>query len=191
MRVTLPEAHDAGRVTKPILKNIRPAQQAQRKDPCEQSSAGIRMLEQGFHDLLYSGPRTICQRGIYYTFIILSVIFNSIFLVISVFSYDFGGLTGLGIGFLIYYFFHFVSLKVLTKYLYGINFTNSFYRTFIICALFCLSSYVITLVESLYLRYSLLLILAGISIGFSLVQFQQKMDLMQLLRSLLKKSPKD
>ncbi len=144
-----------------------------------------------FKAVSFSMGYVIIAKGHSKVFIILSVIFNSIFLVISIFSYDYGGLTGLGIGFLIYYFFHFISLKVLTKYLYGINFTNSFYRTFIICALFCLASYVITLVESLYLRHSLLLILAGISIGFSLVQFQQKMDFMQLLRSLLKKSSKD
>jgi len=139
-----------------------------------------------FKAVSFSMGYVIIAKGHSKVFITLSILFNSFFLAICVLSYMSGGLTGLGIGFLIYYAVHLVILKILTKYLYGISFTKSFYKTFVVCALICSLSYGVTLIESVYLRYSLLLVLVGISIGYSIVQFQQKMDLKQLLRSLLR-----
>ena len=144
-----------------------------------------------FKAISFSMGYVIIAKGHSKVFIILSILFNTSFLVICVLSYTSGGLTGIGLGYLFYYFLHLVTLKILTKQLYGISFTKSLYKTLIICALICASSYGVTLVESLYLRYSLLLILVGISSGYSIVKFQQKMDLKELLSSLFKKSTKD
>lgn len=144
-----------------------------------------------FKAVSFSMGYVIIAKGHSKVFIILSILFNTSFLVICVLSYSSGGLTGIGLGYLLYYFLHFVTLKILTKQLYAISFTKSLYKTLIICALICASSYGASLVESLYLRYSLLLILVGVSAGYSIVKFQQKMDLKQLLNSVFKKSKKD
>lgn len=144
-----------------------------------------------FKAVSFSMGYVIIAKGHSKVFIILSILFNTSFLVICVLSYISGGLTGIGLGYLLYYFLHFVTLKILTKHLYGISFTKSLYETLIICALICASCYCASLVESLYLRYSLLLILVGVSTGYSIVKFQQKMDLKQLLNSVFKKSKKD
>jgi O-antigen/teichoic acid export membrane protein len=144
-----------------------------------------------FKAVSFSMGYVIIAKGHSKVFIILSILFNTSLLIICVLSYNRGGLTGIGLGYLIYYFIHLVTLKILTKQLYGISFTKSFYKTFTICGLICASSYGVTLVESLYLRYSLLVLLVGISVGYSIVQFQQKMDLKQLLSSVFKKSTKD
>jgi len=144
-----------------------------------------------FKAVSFSMGYVIIAKGHSKVFIILSILFNTSLLIICVLSYNRGGLTGIGLGYLIYYFIHLVTLKILTKQLYGISFTKSFYKTFTICGLICASSYGVTLVESLYLRYSLLVLLVGISVGYSIVQFQQKMDLKQLLSSMFKKSTKD
>jgi len=144
-----------------------------------------------FKAVSFSMGYVIIAKGHSKVFIILSILFNTSFLFICVLSYSSGGLTGIGLGYLLYYFLHFVTLKILTKQLYGISFTKSLYETLIICALICASCYGASLVESLYLRYSLLLILVGVSAGYSIVKFQQKMDLKQLLNSVFKRCKKD
>ena len=144
-----------------------------------------------FKAVSFSLGYVIIAKGHSKVFITLSLIFNSLFLIISVVSYNIGGLTGVGIGFLVYYFIHFIALKVLTKYLYEISLTRSFYRTFLICAIICGSSFMATLVESPYLRYVLLFLLVVISIYYSVLQFDKKMDLKAIIKSIFKKDIKD
>ena len=144
-----------------------------------------------FKAVSFSLGYVIIAKGHSKVFITLSLIFNSLFLIISVVSYNIGGLTGLGIGFLVYYFIHFIALKVLTKYLYEISLTRSFYRTFLICAIICGSSFMATLVESPYLRYVLIFLLVVISIYYSVLQFDKKMDLKAIIKSIFKKDIKD
>jgi O-antigen/teichoic acid export membrane protein len=140
-----------------------------------------------FKAVSFSLGYVIIAKGHSKVFITLSLIFNSLFLIISVVSYNIGGLTGVGIGFLVYYFIHFIALKVLTKYLYEISLTRSFYRTFLICAIICGSSFMATLVESPYLRYVLIFLLVVISIYYSVLQFDKKMDLKAIIKSIFKK----
>jgi O-antigen/teichoic acid export membrane protein len=144
-----------------------------------------------FKAVSFSLGYVIIAKGHSKVFITLSIIFNSLFLIISVVSYNIGGLTGVGIGFLVYYFIHFIALKVLTKYLYEISLTRSFYRTFLICAIICGSSFMATLVESPYLRYVLIFLLVVISIYYSVLQFDKKMDLKAIIKSIFKKDIKD
>ena len=144
-----------------------------------------------FKAVSFSLGYVIIAKGHSKVFITLSLIFNSLFLIISVVSYNIGGLTGVGIGFLVYYFIHFIALKVLTKYLYEISLTRSFYRTFLICAIICGSSFMATLVESPYLRYVLIFLLVVISIYYSVLQFDKKMDLKAIIKSIFKKDIKD
>ena len=140
-----------------------------------------------FKAVSFSLGYVIIAKGHSKVFITLSLIFNSLFLIISVVSYNIGGLTGVGIGFLVYYFIHFIALKVLTKYLYEICLTRSFYRTFLICAIICGSCFIATLVESPYLRYVLIFLLVVISIYYSVLQFDKKMDLKAIIKSIFKK----
>tara|TARA_B110000093_G_scaffold147373_1_gene159875 strand:- start:1055 stop:2545 length:1491 start_codon:yes stop_codon:yes gene_type:complete len=144
-----------------------------------------------FKAVSFSLGYVIIAKGHSKVFITLSVIFNSVFLIISLISYNIGGLTGLGVGFLVYYFLHFIILKVLTKYLYEISLTKSFYRTFLICAMVCGSSFMATLVETVYLRYVLMFLLVVISAYYSLKQFDKKMDLKVFIKSIFKKEPKE
>lgn len=144
-----------------------------------------------FKAVSFSLGYVIIAKGHSKVFITLSVIFNTVFLTISVISYNIGGLTGLGIGFLGYYFIHFIALKVLTKYLYEISLTKSFYRTFLICAMVCGSSFMATLVETVYLRYLLMSIIVIFSLLYTLKQFDKKMDLKVFIKSIFKKEPKE
>jgi len=144
-----------------------------------------------FKAVSFSLGYVIIAKGHSKVFITLSVIFNSVFLIIGVVSYNIGGLTGLGIGFLVYYFLHFIVLKGLTKYLYEISLTKSFYKTFLLCAIICGSSFMATLIESPYLRYVLMFLLVVISVYYSLIQFDKKMDLKRFIKSILTKEIKN
>jgi len=144
-----------------------------------------------FKAVSFSLGYVIIAKGHSKVFITLSVVFNSVFLIISIISYNIGGLTGLGIGFLIYYFLHFIVLKVLTNYLYQIRFSRGFYRTFLICAIICCSCFMATLIETVYIRYLLMLVLIIFSLLYTLKQFDKKMDLKLFLKSIFQKETKD
>lgn len=144
-----------------------------------------------FKAVSFSLGYIIIAKGQSKVFITLSVIFNSVFLIISIISYNIGGLTGLGIGFLIYYFLHFIVLKVLTNYLYQIRLSRGFYRTFLICAIICCCCFLATLIETVYIRYLLMLVLIIFSLLYTLKQFDKKMDLKLFLKSIFQKETKD
>ena len=144
-----------------------------------------------FKAVSFSLGYVVIAKGHSKVFITLSVVFNSIFLTISIISYTIGGLTGLGIGFLVYYLFHFIVLKVLTNYLYQIRLATAFYRTFFVCAIICGCCFMTTLVETVYLRYLLMSITVIFSLLYTLRQFDKKMDLKRFIKSIFKKETKD
>jgi hypothetical protein len=55
----------------------------------------------------------------------------------------------------------------------------------------CGSSFMATLVETVYLRYVLMFLLVVISAYYSLKQFDKKMDLKVFIKSIFKKEPKE
>jgi PST family polysaccharide transporter len=144
-----------------------------------------------FKAVSFSLGYVIIAKGHSKVFITLSIIFNSVFLIICIFSYKIGGLTGLGIGFLVYYSLHLIVLKILTNYLYQIRLTKAFYRTFLVCAIICGCCFMATLVESLYLRYLLMFVFVVFSFLYTLRQFDKKMDLKRFIKSIFKKETKD
>jgi hypothetical protein len=55
----------------------------------------------------------------------------------------------------------------------------------------CGSSFMATLLETVYLRYVLMFLLVVISAYYSLKQFDKKMDLKVFIKSIFKKEPKE
>ena len=144
-----------------------------------------------FKAISFSMGYVIIAKGHSKVFIKTAIVFNIFMLLISIYSYKMGGLTGLGIGFLIYYFIHFLSVKIITKHLYGLSFNRGFYKTFFVCASLCLAGYMSTLVESNYLRYTLMGIFIICSCLYSLIQFHKKMNLRVFFESIFYKNKKD
>jgi O-antigen/teichoic acid export membrane protein len=140
-----------------------------------------------FKSVSFSMGYVIIAKGHSKVFLTTSIFFNLLMLLICVYSYDYNGLTGIGFGLMVYYFIHLVVIKIITRQLYQIKFDKNFYSTFAVCALFCLASYGVTLLETMYLRYSTMGVLIIGSMSYSIWQFNKKMDLMQFFRSLIKK----
>jgi O-antigen/teichoic acid export membrane protein len=110
------------------------------------------------------------------TFIKTSIGFNSLFLIINLIGYYFYGLEGLGITFFINYIIHFFGLKIITAKKYDFNFDNEFYKLFLYCVVICVTTFLCLNIELVLLKYILFSILILISIWFSFVQLNEKLN---------------
>jgi O-antigen/teichoic acid export membrane protein len=115
------------------------------------------------------------------TFIKTSVFFNSLFLIINVAGYYFYGLEGLGITFLINYIIHFFGVKIILARKYHFSFDNKFYRLFLCCIVICAATFLCLNINQVIIKYILLSILALISIWFSIVQLDERLNLKDFL----------
>lgn len=110
------------------------------------------------------------------TFIKTSIGFNSLFLIINILGYYFYGLEGLGITFLINYIIHFLGLKVITAKKYDFSFDNEFYKLFLYCIVICVTTFLCLKIESVVIKYILLSIFILISIWFSILQLNKRLN---------------
>ena len=69
-----------------------------------------------FKAVSFSLGYVIIAKGDSKVFIKTSIVFNLLMFLICILSYKLGGLTGLGIGLLIYYMIHFIALKIIINY---------------------------------------------------------------------------
>lgn len=114
-------------------------------------------------------------------FIRTSIGFNSLFLIINILGFYFYGLEGLGITFLLNYVLHFLGLKIITANRYDFNFDTAFYKLFLYCISICVATFLCLTIESVLLKYILLTILILISLWFSLVQLNERLNFKELL----------
>jgi len=118
-------------------------------------------------------------------FIQTEVGFNAIMLSTGILGYIYGGLTGVGISYLIYYIIYLVGIKIVTKRKYNFEFNTMFYKVFLACIVFCFSSYLITLIETKGLKNILLIIMIVSSSIFSVVKLNKKTNLIADFRKRL------
>ena len=108
--------------------------------------------------------------------------FNFLSLFLNILGYYYYGLEGLGFSFLIYYFLHFLIVKIITKKRYRFYFENKFYQTYIICIIMCCSTFFFRYIPDANLKYSLMIFMALLSIGFVLFQLNEKTNLKELFK---------
>jgi hypothetical protein len=113
-------------------------------------------------------------------------------LISSVLGYYIGGLTGVGISFLIYYSIHFIGLKFITQQRYGLYFTKEFNFKFFICLVLCSVAFACSFIENLWIKYSLMIAMSLISIIFTVFQIDKKIGIIETIKDLInKKSDKN
>lgn len=117
-------------------------------------------------------------------FIKTAVLFNTLLLALSIAGYYYGGLVGMGISFLVYYFVHFLLVSIITKKTYNFYFSKAFYGLFSICMLLCTLAFCTTFfVDFWVVKYVILTILLIVSLIISVVLLNKKMDLIEGLKS--------
>ncbi|RUT71679.1 O-antigen translocase [Flavobacterium cupreum] len=130
-----------------------------------------------FRAVSWSMGYILIAKGDSKMFIKTAVLFNILSLIMNAFAYHFYGLEGLGISFLIYYSFHFLILKIITKKRYGFYYEKEFYGIYLICFVVCIITFFLRYIEFEVLKYSLMGSMCLIAIAFVLFQMNKVMDL--------------
>lgn len=120
-------------------------------------------------------------------FIQTEIGFSFLLLLMSVLGYIYGGLTGVGISYLLYYIIYLVGIKIITKIKYDFQFNLDFYKIFVTCIVFCLGAFLFTFIENIYLKYGLMAILIISSSAFTIIKLNEKSDLNGLIKKMLNK----
>lgn len=139
------------------------------------------MLGTLFKAVSFSLGYVIIAKGDSKIFIKTSIVFNLLMLSICVVSYKIKGLTGLGIGLLVYYIIHLIALKFITNHFYGLTLSKVFYKTFSICIGICILSFLGTFIQNMYAYYIVMILFVVISVVFTLVELQKRMNIRALV----------
>ncbi|WP_242202418.1 oligosaccharide flippase family protein [Aestuariivivens insulae] len=139
-----------------------------------------------FKAVSFSLGYVIIAKGDSKIFIKTSIFFNILMFSICILSYTLGGLTGLGLGLLVYYIIHFVLLKIITVYLYGITLKMVFYKKFLICIIFCVLSYLGTLIAYNAIRFFVIIFIFLCSIVFVFSEFKKVINIEVVIKKLFK-----
>jgi O-antigen/teichoic acid export membrane protein len=106
---------------------------------------------------------------------------NTMTLIFNIIAYNFWGLKGMGISYLVSYVFFFIFIQILTKRLYSFTFTRTFYRLFLFFLILSLITLILTFLSGdivIYFGGGIIFILSGI---FSLRELDKRIGLKNLL----------
>ncbi|MBF4466107.1 O-antigen translocase [Flavobacterium sp. LC2016-12] len=120
-------------------------------------------------------------------FIKTAIGFNILSLVMNILGYYFYGLEGLGFSFCLYFLFHFIGLKIITKKRYNFYFNPDFYKAYFICFAICISTFLLRYIEIPVLKYSLMTLMILISFVFSFYQLNKKMNINEIFTSFVQR----
>ena len=140
-----------------------------------------------FKAVSFSVGYIIIAKGDSNLFIKTTFSFNVILLTLNILGYTYYGLLGLGISFLIYFVIHFVAIQIITFYRYRFYFKLDFYWVFTACLIICGVAFLASFLEKPLLKYSLLVLLMLISVLYSFIQLNKKMDVIGLVKNYLKR----
>ncbi len=121
-------------------------------------------------------------------YITTEVGFNLLLLIMSVFGYVYGGLTGVGISYLAYYIIYLIGVKIITKSKYIFTFENEFYKILLVCLILCLGAFMAIHFNNLYLKYGLLFVIIVSSSIFSIHRLDKKTDLIATIKQKFKRN---
>lgn len=131
----------------------------------------------------------IVAKGHSKLFIITEVVFSLLLLLMSVFGYIEGGLTGVGISYLVYYIIYLIGVKLVTSKKYKFRFTYQFYKVFFISIVLCAISYLAINISDNTLKYTIMFVMIITSSIFSVITLDKETDLVQSIKNKLKKNP--
>lgn len=141
------------------------------------------MLATLFKAVSWTMGYIIVAKGDSKLYIKTEVGFSILLILISVYGYIYGGLTGIGISYLLYYILYLVVIKIITKRKYKFEFDTEFYQIFLVCLLFCLVAFLMTYVESNYIRYALLVVTIISSSIFTVIKLDEKVNLIATIKA--------
>ncbi|MBF7090135.1 O-antigen translocase [Flavobacterium sp. ALJ2] len=145
------------------------------------------MLAMLFRAVSWSMGYVLIAKGDSKVFIKTAFGFNLLSVVLNMLGYYLYGLEGLGFSFLIYYLIHLIVLKRITNKRYDFCFDLEFYRTYAICIMLCFVTFFISYLSNSLLKYSLMILMIILSLGFVLYNLNKKIGFKFLYNSIIKK----
>ncbi|MGV6829287.1 MAG: oligosaccharide flippase family protein [Flavobacteriales bacterium] len=140
-----------------------------------------------FKAVSWSMGYIIIAKGDSKVFIKTAIGFNFILLILNLIGYSYLGLEGLGISFFVYYIIHYISIRAITFFRYDFYFKKEFHKIFTFTIFFCFLAFSLTFIENKVIKYLLLGITILISSIFSYKKIDEKLDVKNFIKSLLKK----
>lgn len=107
-------------------------------------------------------------------------------LILNVVAYNFWGLNGLGMSFLLNFLIFFIATYLLTKSRYDFSFSKSFYRVFIFFVVICVFTFIMTFIIHSIWMYVFGFLLFVISSIFSIIEIDKRIGLKTILIARLK-----
>ena len=105
----------------------------------------------------------------------------------NVLGYHLGGLTGLGISFLITYFIYMIQVFIIAKVKYKFSFSPSFKKIFLLQFVLTLMGFVVVKLFSQPYPYVIGSVLIGISVWFSYKELDNRIGLKDVLKNYMSK----
>jgi len=129
----------------------------------------------------------IIAKGDSSLFLKTSISFNSLFLINNIVGYTIYGLEGLGISFFLNYIIHFSVLLILTGKIYKFLFEKKFFLLFTLGFFLCLLAFGSSFLKNeMILRYSTGGFIVVLTLIFSWINLNKKLDIKDMLKRLIK-----
>ncbi len=138
-----------------------------------------------FKAVSWSMGYIIVAKGDSKLYIKTEVSFNLLLLLMSILGYVYGGLTGIGVSYLIYYIIYLIGIKLITNSKYHFTFSKEFYKVLLACIILCFGAFIATYFDNLYLKYSLIFVIIITSSIFSINKLDKKTDLIKIIKQKL------
>ena len=110
-----------------------------------------------------------------------------IYLSLMLIGYNYGGIKGIGISFLIYYIIYFAGVHCICSHYFNIGFNKQNCKLFIIIILICTSAFYLQSIATLCIKYLSALIFCGGSCYYTFVQLNKRIDFLQIIKDKTKK----
>ncbi|MDT0556721.1 oligosaccharide flippase family protein [Patiriisocius hiemis] len=115
------------------------------------------------------------------------IVFNVLLFSLNIVGYNLYGIEGLGISFLIHFIIHFISLLIITKWRYNFTFKSEFYPIFIVANVICILTLVFSNIDDSTLNLLVMIAMTIISVTFSFIYINKKVDIISFLKDKLRK----
>jgi O-antigen/teichoic acid export membrane protein len=115
------------------------------------------------------------------------IAFNLLLFSLNILGYNLYGIEGLGISFLVHFIIHFISLLIITKWRYNFSFKSEFYPIFIVANVICILTLALSTIDNSTLNFLVMIAMAIISVTFSFIYINKKVDVISFLKDKLRK----
>lgn len=106
---------------------------------------------------------------------------------IHLFGYYWGGLTGLGVSFLVAYFIYLIQVYIITKIKYSFSFNRFFVKIFIVQFLLALLAFLTVIFINKPYLYIVGLVLIGLSGWYSLKELESRIKIKSIIKEFIRK----